>query len=264
MKTLLTATAISALLIGSAFGADLGPSFKDEQLSAYAAKSWSGIWAGALIGAEFSNNALSYAYDTVGKGYHEGYNTHTSLDIDGLGTTGAFGELQLGYDRQIGQNLVLGVFGGLNINSGDFSASLNASDSEGSSGKAELTFSQKWGGVIGPRLGYAHGNSLFYVAGGWAFGEMDKIKGSISANGESASAALLPDQETSLSGYFAEVGLEHRLSESLSVKVSGRYTDYGALDLYKDSGSTPCHDWNDKLELDRDTLSAMVGITYRP
>ncbi len=263
MKTFLLGTASFLLMVQAGHTADIygGQSLKDN-VAIHAAQSWTGLWAGAMLGAEFSNNKLDATHTKTHAYSETPWSETTRGQIDGLGEAGAFGELQLGYDRQIGSNVVVGVFGGLNINGGEFSASTGYSNPEYDA-EAEVTFSQKWGGVLGPRLAYAHGNSLFYVAGGWAFGEMERVKLSVHEGNESASASLT-SQETDLNGWFGEIGIEHKFDNALSLKVAGRYTDYGSLDLYKENGGTEYCPTTTNVELDRDNLSAMVGLVYRP
>lgn len=268
LTTLLSGVCFAAVSASCSYAADVygGQSYKDTPTVLSSPDvSWTGLWLGAVGGMQFSNNALNFDYNENHSYGENTYSYHEGLEIDGLGTQGLFGELQLGYDRQLSNNVVIGLFGGLNIDDGEFKASVNASDSEGNSAGGDITFSQKWGGVVGPRLGYAHGRSLFYVAGGWAFGEMEKIKASVHYNGDSESGDLLPGQETDLSGWFGEVGLEHKLNDNgLSVKVAGRYTDYSDITLFKDAGGNENCNWDEKLTLDRDNLSAMVGLVFRP
>lgn len=229
--------------------------------SSGSAISWTGIWAGAVGGLQFNNDVLNYDYSKT----HEGETVYSEgIEIDGLGSQGLVGELQLGYDRQFG-NLVVGVFGGLNIDDSEFSASFGSSGYGGSSG-GTLSYEQEWAGVLGPRLGFASGNSLFYVAGGWAFGELGKAHLSVSGGGESESGAIFPNQDTDLNGWFGEVGMERRFEhiQGLSLKVSGRYTDYGSMTLWTDGEANENCAWGEKLKLDRDDLKVMVGLTYRP
>lgn len=253
----IAALAIALMSSGAAYGADIyNPSTKDAPGGYSAATAnWTGLWIGALGGIAFGSNKLNYDQSQE---YGEGYSQHGGIEVDGLSDRNLFGELQLGGDYQLG-NIVFGAFGGLNMGTGEFKASMSGGDSEGESfGSAELTFSQKWGGVVGPRIGYARGKTLIYAAGGVAFGEMEKVKASVSDGDESVSGDVFAEQETDLFGWFGELGVEHKLNENIAFKLAGRYTDFGKIDLAKRSDEG----YSDKLTLDRDTLVIVGGLTF--
>jgi hypothetical protein len=117
--------------------------------------------------------------------------------------------------------------------------------------------------VIGPRLGYLTSPStMFYVAGGWAFGEMGKVK----SDGEDVFTkdnGFSHSQDTSLSGLFGEVGMESQLDGNLYLKVAGRLTSYGSLDLASESEGDAEEGSSAHIDLDHDVLVGMVGLTYK-
>lgn len=261
------ALAASSLLAltGPAFAADPYDrgSLKDGGYEAQPTRNWSGLWLGALGGYQIANDKLK-----ANEEWHcEDYAYSNGVSLDGLGQQGLFGEIQVGYDRQVSERLVAGVFGGLNISGGKFSVDASASETihgvTNSEGVNLLSFEQKWGGVIGPRLGYLTSPStMFYVAGGWAFGELGKVKSDgkdvfTKANGFSH------DQETSLSGVFGEVGMETQLTGDLYLKVAGRYTKYSAIDLVSESTGDVTEGASVHATLDHDALAGMVGLTYK-
>lgn len=266
-KKLLLTASLLALTSGSALAADLGrgglkdgPAYDGGES---AARSWTGFWLGALGGYQIANSKID-----AGSEWHcEDYRESENISIDGAGQQGLFGELQLGYDYQINKRLVAGVFGGLNINNAEFSINARQSFSDGettrSDGASILSFEQKWGGVIGPRLGYLTSPStMFYVAGGWAFGEMGKVK-SGGKDVFTEDNGFSHGQDTSLSGLFGEVGMESRLDGNLYLKVAGRLTSYGSLDLASEAEGDADHGSSAHIDLDHDVLAGMVGVTYK-
>lgn len=240
---------------------------QDAYQQAAPSHSWTGLWLGAVGGYQFSNSAVDFnAKEVQGDEGSEtvplgGTEKSFGLSLDGLGAEGFFGEAQLGYDKQIGQRTVVGVFGGFNLNNAEFSldaSAFNAWDDPQSESANILSFEQEWGGVLGARVGLLKSqDTMFYLAGGWAFGEMGEVK--------SGGAPVFADQETDLSGWFGEVGMESRIPElgnNVYLTVAGRYTDYGAITLDSNSDVGGCG--NDtcsyNLELDHDTLAVMVGL----
>jgi opacity protein-like surface antigen len=120
-----------------------------------------------------------------------------------------------------------------------------------------MSFQQEWGGVLGPRLGLVvTPNTMAYVAGGWAFGKMGRIKG-VDDAGKVVDA--FDHQETNLSGFFGEVGMETRLWSNVYGKVAGRYTSYGSIDLENVSDANSAQ----KTTLQRDSLDVMAGVTVK-
>lgn len=257
-----------ALLAGtsSAMAADLGyeGSAKDGPSEAPSYRNWTGLWVAALGGYQFSNSELNYDEKKFESGSSGPIDESGSLTVDGLGAEGLFGEIQLGLDKQIGQRIVVGVFGGLNLSQGEFEISASSFDSDAvvkDKNASILSLEQEWGGVAGARLGYlTTPNTMFYVAGGWAFGEIGKFKSDFANGGKGGD--VFKDQETDLNGWFGEVGMESRLTEineNLYFTLAGRYTDYSAITL--EEGTTG--QYQDSLEVDHDTLAAMAGLKLK-
>jgi outer membrane immunogenic protein len=242
-KSTLAASAIALFFASPTFAADLGTKGDPTAADYTAPANWSGPWIGVVGGLTFFNTELDYTKDHVS----EGERTNIShLNIDGLGAEGLFGEVQIGYDHQIGSNLVIGIFAGANLSDAEFSAS----QSFGGEKFASVTTDYEWGGVVGGRLGVIAGqNTLFYGAAGYAFAQLGDTD--ISFDGETESLGG-PD----LQGWFGEVGMEHRLSRALKLTVAGRYTDYSPETLWS-GGSEYCPE---EIEIDVDNLSVLIGV----
>jgi len=250
---------------GPASASDLfGSAPDDPGYAQQPARSWSGIWIGALGGYQIGNSELNFDAKEI-QGEDKGQDARVplggleesfDLDIDGLGQQGLFGELQLGYDQQVTQRIVVGVFGGFNLNNAEFSidaSSFNAWDDPQSESANILSFNQEWGGVLGARVGVLKSpDTMFYVAGGWAFGELSQVT--------SEGAKVFENQETDMNGWFGELGMETRVYNNIYLTVAGRYTDYSAITLDSESGSCGADTCSYALELDKDDLSAMVGL----
>ena len=206
------------------------------------AVNWSGLWVGALGGMNFFNSELDYFK-------HKGDDNETHANIDGLGSEGLFGEAQIGYDHQISNRFVVGIFGGVNLSDAEFNASLShAGETQGS-----IATDYEWGSVLGARLGVLKSpDTMFYVGGGWAHAQ---IGDTVVSDGEDAINISGPEVD----GWFGEIGMETRvrdLGDNVFMTVAGRYTDYGTETLWSnDNAYCP-----EEIEIDTDSLAVMVGL----
>lgn len=150
--------------------------------------SWTRFWAAAIAGYGMTNTSVDVGPVEV---------------IDGIGGEGVFGELQVGFDKQMGK-AVMGVYAGAGLSDSETSV-LNGF---GSVEELESYF-------VGARAGYLLSHStLAYVGGGWAWTNVETFLAGASID------------ERFIDGVFAETGLEGRLNHRVGWKVFGRYTFY--------------------------------------
>lgn len=271
MKSILSTSAIalaSVFFATSASAADLRGSNTVDPTSVASeqpGQSFSGIWFGAVGGYQFSNSGLDYNFDRL-KNDGEAIEGD-SFSVDGLGADGLFGELQVGFDKQIGQRLVVGVFAGVNLNDAEFNIDASAYDNDYNPDRSEsanvMRFHQEWGGVLGLRAGYLLTlNTMLYAGGGWAFGELSQVE-LLGQDVFSPWHGSGTNQETDLNGYFLELGMESRIANNVYFTLAGRYTDYGAIDLYTDNASCNRGKCEESLTLDHDALAVMAGLKVK-
>ena len=190
-----------------AVAADLGggskSSLKDEM--PYAPRfNWTGAYAGAQVGYGWAdtdaqsgmttgfNQSYSYDSDSIVGGFHGGYNLHY-------------------------QGFVYGIEADI-----DF-ADLNET-SVGSSGTQTHQTSLEWMGSVRARVGYAADKTLFYVTGGWAFGEVDITQASV-GGGQIASYSDIRH------GWTLGGGIEQAFASNMTARLEYRYTDLGSEDF---------------------------------
>ncbi|MDQ0391744.1 outer membrane protein [Labrys monachus] len=152
MKKLLLAMA-ATLIAGSAYAADL-PNYQENQPAYQAAEpamTWTGFYAGANIGYNFSGD----------------FDTHIVSTRLNSGS-GFSGGVQAGYNMQFNP-IVLGIEGSINYGS----VTDSFAGARGNYG---------FNGSLTPRLGYAMGNLMPYVKAGLAVGDVE-----LKASGASAS-----------------------------------------------------------------------------
>ena len=245
-STIISLTAASFFaLAASANATDLFGSADNHPAPPY---SWSGLWVGAMGGYAFSNSDTTYDEGEIDK-VDGDYNERDVINIDGLGADGFLGEGQIGYDHQVSSNLLVGVFGGINVSDAEFTASYSVD------GADVLTVSNdyEWGGVAGLRLGFIKSpDTLFYLGGGYAYAQL----GDTLVNGVKFNTG-----DNELDGWFGEVGMETRIANNVFLTVSGRYTDYGSMTVFHESELDRNGDTDYKtIETDTDSLAVMVGL----
>lgn len=213
MKRILIALAASSALIGAAQAGDLNHrgGLKDpverqgrlpepEVQQEYDAK-WTRFWGAVVGGYGMTNTEVSA----------EGKGPFNPL-VDGLGAEGIFGEVQVGYDKDLGP-IVIGIYGGAGYSDATF----------GAIGLDILE--QKESYFVGLRGGIPlTSKTLGYVAGGWRWTTFE-VADDLKCKG---------DCSDTLDGAFAEAGIDGRLTKMMGWKVFGRYTFY---DEYEGHGS---------------------------
>lgn len=225
MKTMLcAAVAVSALSVGSA-------------AMAQQAGDWSGAYLGGFAGYGWqadSDEAETLRFDTDQDGAFDdtvrtgtGGNAFAPGVCDGstLAPTLAtpcdededgfeFG-VKGGYDWQFG-NVVMGVVGE--------AARTNVQDSVTafSTTPAAYTMNRELKGLLAARarVGYAMGDTLPYVTGGYAYGDMDR---SFQTTNTANTFTTVSDDEGS-HGWQAGAGIEHKVTPDLSLGLEYLYT----------------------------------------
>ena len=185
---------------------------------------WTGGYIGLHIGESFGENF--WAERSVG-------GASTPGDWDGT----PFG-LSAGYDIQSG-GLVYGA--AIDYTGGELVAGSASSGSFGCAGGTCETRVDNQLAIRG-RVGVAMDRTLFYATAGLASGE---------ARGQ----ALVTNGSDRLTGWTAGIGVEHALSDNLSVNLEYLYTDLGRLELPSSCGAN-CY-----TDVDYGTLR--VGAQFR-
>jgi hypothetical protein len=169
-------------------------------------KSWTALWASALAGYTMSNTDLGLDY------LHEDKFNRLAT-VQGFGGEGFEGTLQLGGDVQVGA-LTLG--GWLEYSFGGSQAGV------GVAGLGKLEVDQSDSSCGFGRLGLPRGDTLWYAAGGYCWTTFEAKLTTLAAGG----ALTSERRDLGFEGPAAEIGVEHRFSDNLRGKLSGRYELY--------------------------------------
>jgi hypothetical protein len=215
--------------------------------------SWTGLWLGAYGGYGMSNSELSLDnfFDQSGGANGTGIDgigvKKTPVgSVDGFGGEGLTGQLQIGFDKQIGDRLLVGVFGGAKLSGGESDVSID--------GKTDLTVEEGNTYFGMARVGYLlNAHNLLYVAGGYFWNVDTEIK-----------IAGTPGEtiKQDFQGFVGEVGFESRIAENVYARLAGRYYAADTETLKFDHSKADQDCW-DELDIDAGKLEVMVGLSFK-
>lgn len=262
------ALTLSFALAGGVQAADMsdGPgSLKDAPAHAF---SWTGFYIGANAGYGFSDdeNYRLIVLDNNGVPYP----TDPEKLTYSLGPEGVFGGLQAGYNAQSGQ-LVFGVEADIqasDINDTSKTAYLNdpiLPPPGGFDSSFIYTATQdiEWFGTLRARLGFASDETLIYITGGLAFGEVS-YKGQYLILTNNATSDLKSSETKT--GYVIGGGLEQAIDRNWSLKFEYQYIDLGSDKVASDGFfivPRRVTDESVKTGFDNDFHTIRIGINYR-
>jgi outer membrane immunogenic protein len=230
MKKILTA-ALLASVATSAFAADLPSRKGPPPAPVYYAPpfTWTGFYVGINGGGAFTDVRSNQFSSALGGG-----------SVFGAPSGGVVGG-QIGYNYQINQ-LVLGVEGSLDW--ADLSKSRTFAD--GSSDNLKV---DSLGTVVG-RVGWAFDRTLFYVAGGYAGGDVHA-----GAFNDTITGASYPGSSGWQSGYAVGGGVEYAITNNISVKGEYLFSQLEGKTYYAGS--------QDVVKAGLDINTVKLGVNYK-
>jgi opacity protein-like surface antigen len=200
---------------------------------------WSGIYAGLqLAGIHNMNKTFDRVYDDHGGDYD-------------LPSFGAGAGVALGADFQH-DRYVFGVVG-------DFAVASNKESDADISEERKFESELNWQATLRARSGLATGNSLIYLTGGLALADANSASLDLGTPAESF------EFDKVRFGGVAGIGVEHKISENISLATEILYTRYlsqsdGNGDTCNVSfgGTEPC-----EQDTKDSTVTAKIGLNYR-
>jgi outer membrane immunogenic protein len=210
-----------------------------------AAGSWTGIYLGGHAGGAWGDVDTTKT-DEVSLGFD--FNSQSIGDEHNLSPNGVLGGVQVGYLYQM-SNLVFGI---------EVSGSMSDFDQSGidpNDNDNVRTVNSDWNAAATLRAGYAFGNSMAYVKGGYAMAEIED--GVVDTNPVSGSYSTSERQD----GWTAGGGFEHQLSNDVSLALEYNYYDLGAQDHVAVQGpDAETHE----VELTMQTVTARLNWHFNP
>jgi outer membrane immunogenic protein len=246
-KAMIAAVAALAGMSTNTYAADLkGGSYKDEPVAYESTKTWTGLYIGGGIGVGASVTDLTVKqYERAYKEYSEvsrsvegaEYDKVGSAGIDGLGGEGAFGTVQLGYDRQLSSRFVIGAFV-------DYDFSNISSEVRFGSESADIDLDHMWS--AGARLGWlATPDTMWYALVAYTQGEYDLSE--------------LGGGDLDVEGWSLGAGVETRLGDNWSLKGEYRFTQFDGETIFSDFSYCSGID----VEAEPSVHTARLVLSYR-
>ncbi|WP_127077936.1 outer membrane protein [Rhodomicrobium lacus] len=226
-KTFIATASVAALFAmgGSAIAGDLYAKggYKDAPV-VVAEPTWTGFHLGLGVGGAAVNHDISAS----------AFGGYVSGELDGVSSTGVFGTVEVGYDRQYG-NFVVGVFA--NYDFGDDVKSTASASFFGEGGSIDATLKDYW--TVGGRVGYlVNTSTLAYVLAGYS----------------EASVEVDHLGSDDFTGWTVGGGLETKLGGNWFLKGEYRYTEFDT-NTYK-LGCT-------KIDIDTSVQTARLVLSYK-
>lgn len=260
-RRLLTGVGIALGFAFPAQGADLPRTTKAPIVAVAVAPTWTGFYVGGHAGYAWADQKYSVegagAWNTF-FGFGGPTGVIAQNDRATLKPSGFAGGLQLGYNHQTGA-LVWGIEGDFTWTSLDGSQVTTVADPLGG-GTLRYTYEAKtnWFATIRPRLGWASSNTLLYVTGGLAFGQVE------SSFRFFRSASLfnsLGSASTTRTGWTLGGGLEYMVTPNWTVKGEYQYIDLGSVDYRTFDTTFPT--FFENVSMKTTIQHATVGVNYK-
>ena len=220
--------------------------------SAVFANDWSGLYAGAEIGAQFSHTKFSLPGD-------ESDVLLQSRD----NKTSFIGGGMVGYNWLDGPTLIgieADISNGGNANVKACNAEDGCFTSEHDSFTTLNHLDTNWTGRIRARLGMTAGDSLYYVAAGYSYADTKMSLTGLCYNEQDPDVPTIYrfGRSKNLSGFNLGAGIEQALDEHFFVRAEYLYEDFGKTTY---AGAAP--EWNDrKISVSHSSLRAAVAYKF--
>src|SRR5579859_849266 len=214
---------------------------------------WTGFYVGAIGGADYGRTDVTALT--------------TPAQSERPWVAGGLGGFELGYNRQLPNNWVLGVEGdivGTNTHGArNLPPSASAGLSVPSASMLQVGDNTNWIATVAGKLGYAMGRTLYYVKAGGAFEDsritvtcFDPINGGATCTNQNGFALAPPlppgltfnhaqiSTSQTRAGWTAGFGTEFDLGKGWSAKSEVDFLDFGRHTALSSNGVTSLSDWN--------------------
>ena len=250
VRTHLLTTAAAVAISGSAFAADMGLPMKAPAPAPIPYASWQGFYIGGLVGAARLNASCTEVANGSAFGPCGSANPGPVSAVNSA--TGLLAGVEVGYDWQQ-RYFVYGV-------AADWTWTNLKHTTRGGTGSTITTFQSKvdWLASFRGRMGLAVDDTLVYVTGGLALGELKSSTTEVDSSGTTGNYSSLSTVKV---GWVAGVGAEHKFNQNWSVKGEFLYYDLGRTNTTS-SGAPLCSSCTFSTDYNHEVLVGRLGVAY--
>ncbi|MCP4934976.1 MAG: porin family protein [bacterium] len=201
-------------------------------------QSEAGNWSGFSFFVGIGTGSVDHNIDEdhTNHGYERGFDYDIFNNFDEI-TDGIFGTFGIGYDRQVSERFVLGLFTDFDISSSGSTNSfttdwIDERDQFISDGffttNESTSLEHKYSWNVGGRFGYlVRPNTMIYGLVGYTRGKFHQNFGFNGTVGASAlTSSTNSSRDLTFHGITLGAGLERRLANNLFIRGEYRYTDF--------------------------------------
>lgn len=230
-----------------------------------AAFSWEGLYAGVQLGHESNEIKATKANGNTSKDDYQ-----KDIDKSWAKPSGVNGGIYAGYNVDLGNNLVAGVDGNVDLSKVKSSQKLTATNP---ASEHYNEIKEKYNGAIRARLGYNLGRVLPYVAGGFSFADAAVSENLAKSDGEfniGKKDHYTPQKIKYKveSGWNLGGGVDYAMSDNLILRADYRYRVINDPTVStqvhgNDADKTDSVDTKTYKNVDVKSNSFRVGVAYK-
>jgi outer membrane immunogenic protein len=265
-RSLCAAVAVTVMAGSAASAADLGARPYTKAPALARVYDWSGFYLGANVGYGWGRSDTNTVLDQTSNWAAEAVpfqNTLIALSNQRISPKGVVGGLQAGYNWQAGA-WVFGLEADINGSDINGRTSVTGPNAPVVSRAFNESIRNDWFATVRPRVGYAIDNTLLYVTGGLAVGN---VKGSwdlTSSNTYNKTGAA----NTVNAGWTVGAGVEHGFAPRWTVKAEYLYTDLGSVSYISNyvpgsSFAPPGANYRELISQNLTFHTVRIGLNYK-
>ncbi|GLK71004.1 porin family protein [Ancylobacter dichloromethanicus] len=253
IKSLLLGGLAGAALAVPAFAADMAYPVKAAPIAYVPVFTWTGVYLGGNVGYGWGDGSAPWGNYLA---YYYGGWDSAALS-GGSDPSGWSGGVQIGYNYQLENNVVLGIEADFNFGALEDKLSYTAADGGDPTFQdfGSITSKIEAFGTVRGRVGYAMDRFLPYFTGGlaWANVKVDENWTSYVDGAYIPGLSGTASRSETLWGWTIGGGVEYAVTDNWTVKAEYLYADLG--DINWDGAA------NTKIDMTMQTLKA--GVNYK-
>lgn len=230
-------------------GGHYGGSVKDAPAPVAVAHNWSGFHMGLAVGYGIGDTEVTRDLFLAPGFFLEAPLGYDNTEVDNLDPDGVTGTITVGYDRQVADRILIGVFADYTF--GDREDSDDYRDPIDPYTPYTVRVSDTW--AVGGRIGLiAMPSTMVHVNGGYTRTELEIT-------------SPFGHLDEHHDGWFIGTGVVQHMREGLALTFDYRYSDFGSENYFTDTFVDPVDGLccSETIDIDHSEHAIRVGLSYR-